>query len=308
MEQRSRRKYLRVFTVMGDGIIRAVKQHRKYTEIDEKHCYRQALFASLMRHLRAKQGRKTLNYFRIHFGISAPFSVILDGNFIHLATSHKIDIKGRISKHLQGEKFTLFVPLCVLAELEAIGAPVVAALEFARVHCETIRDPASNTMTPTDAIKKIVGTSNLLKYIIATQEDDLRSHLRSIAGVPLLHIQRTILLLEGPSTSSRNQGSRVEAAKLTDFSVVEQEEMRLAKKLRLLERAEKRRADGAASTIIPRKLKAKGPNPLSCMRKKDSVVAPRGDTEKSSVQAEKIRKVRRKQKSKSLEEASSIVV
>ena len=71
-----------------------------------------------MRHLRAKQGRKTLNYYRIAFGINAPYSVLLDGNFIHVATRFHIDIHARIRKQLGGAAYVLYVPSCVVDELE----------------------------------------------------------------------------------------------------------------------------------------------------------------------------------------------
>jgi U3 small nucleolar RNA-associated protein 23 len=223
-----------------------------------------------MRHLRAKQGRKTLNYFRLTFGIAPPYAVLLDGNFIHAATSHKIDIFARVKKHLAGEKFTFFVPACVIMELRALGAPVEGALEFAQAHCEILDHSTDDAVTPTEAIKAIIGSTNPRKFFVATQEDALRDHLRSIpTGVPLMHIQRTVLLLETPSAAARHKGNKDESAKLRgDATMADANEaIALAKKIRLQERSEKRRIDGAKTTV-PKKEKAKGPNPLSCMKKK----------------------------------------
>ena len=53
-----------------------------------------------MRLKRGKEGRKTLQFYRLNFGITAPYAVLLDGNFIHAATSQKIDLKARLSKQL----------------------------------------------------------------------------------------------------------------------------------------------------------------------------------------------------------------
>jgi U3 small nucleolar RNA-associated protein 23 len=218
-----------------------------------------------MRHLRAKQGRKTLNYFRIAFGVAPPYSVLLDGNFIHAATSHKIDIVSRVRKHLGGEKFTFFVPACVVAELRSLGTPVEAALEFAQAHCEVLSDEVKGAASPTDAIRAIIGESNTKRFIVATQEEALRDHLRSLpTGVPLMHIQRTVLLLEAPSAAARRTSRKDESAKLRGE---ESKEFAMAKKVLLEERAEKRRIDGSSSTV-PKKERAQGPNPLSCMKKK----------------------------------------
>jgi len=218
-----------------------------------------------MRHLRAKQGRKTLNYFRIAYGVSPPYAVLLDGNFIHTATAQKIDIYERIKKHLGGEKFTLFVPSCVISELRSLGGAVEGALEFAQARCEVLDDDAEFSGTPTEAIRAIIGDINPKKYIVATQEEMLRDHLRSLStGVPLMHIQRTVLLLETPSAAARHKSNKDESAKLRGD---ESSEAALARQLLNKQRADKRREDGA-NAIVPKREKAKGPNPLSCMKKK----------------------------------------
>ena len=218
-----------------------------------------------MRHLRAKQGRKTLNFFRISFGITPPYSVLLDGNFIHVSVSFKIDIYARMKKHLGSEQFRFFVPSRVIDELVALGPSVEASLEFARIHCEVVTGDGSGT-TPTDEIISLVGETNRSKYLVATQEDTLRDHLRNVPGVPLFHIQRTVLLLEAPSSSSKHISAHQEAKKLKGFSSTEMETFKNARKVKMQERAEKRRNDGVAGG--PKKQIAKGPNPLSCLKKK----------------------------------------
>ena len=191
-----------------------------------------------------------------------------------MATSHKIDIWSRVGKHLGGEKFAFFVPKCVITELRALGTAVEDALEFALSNCEVVDDVAAATagstpLTPTEAIKALVGTANPRKFLVATQEDELRDHLRRMAGVPLLHIQRTVLLLEAPSSSSRRTSDHAEASKLRSVTAGEVDAVTQANKMRHEARAEKRRVDGAASGFKPVKVKAKGPNPLSMMKKKE---------------------------------------
>mmetsp|Transcript_11805 Transcript_11805/g.27649 ORF Transcript_11805/g.27649 Transcript_11805/m.27649 type:complete len:275 (-) Transcript_11805:237-1061(-) len=266
-----------------------------------------------MRHLRAKQGRKTLHYFRISFGIAPPYTVLLDGNFIHTCTKHKIDINARMSKHLGGEKFKFVVPRCVLKELSALGAAVEDALEFAQANCEPIDGPPSTAraagaeggagagQTPTEAIRGLIGSTNPLKLIVCTQEDELRAELRRLGGVPLLHVQRTVLLLEGPSSASRRQSDRAEQAKLKPHGAgrvdtAETEAVALARKIRMEERAEKRRADGAASDFAPKKQKAKGPNPLSCMKKKKPEAQSGGAEEPSKEEGGGRKRARRSKK------------
>ena len=119
-----------------------------------------------------------------------------------------------------------------------------------------------------------------------------------------MHIQRTVLLLESPSSSSRHVSHREEAAKLKGSKVGEDAAvLALARKVRLGDRAEKRRSDGASGGG-PRKEKAKGPNPLSCMKKKKKGSASEasgvgGRTPNLEDEAEKIhKKTRRRTKTK----------
>lgn len=251
-----------------------------------------------MRHLRAKQGRKTLAYFRISFAIAPPYSVLVDGNFIHTACSFKIDIMARIKKHI-GDKFQLYVPSSVVAELKALGKAFEPALEFLQTYCEVVKGPGGPFETPNDEIKALVGKTNSYKYIVATQESDCRDYLRKIPGVPLLHIQRTVLLLESPSSNSRHVSTNAEADKVKKFAGAESEILEIARKVRLQDRAEKRRSDGMASTA-PKKLKAKGPNPLSCIKKKNSEAPKKTQTSQveESVDAGPKRNRRRKKGNK----------
>ena len=165
------------------------------------------------------------------------------------------------------------VPKAVVSELRALGDPVEEALVFVQTHCEVLDDAsaakAAAAGTPADAIRALVGARNPGRYLVATQEEELRTHLRGVPGVPLFHLQRLVLILEGPSAASRRAGDRVESDKL-GAGAADAEAIRLAQKLRLQERAEKRRSDGAAAgTMAARKKpKAKGPNPLSCMKKR----------------------------------------
>ena len=86
---------------------------------------------------RAKEARRTLRLFRLGFGVTPPFSVLLDGNALHASLSAKIDLTHRLKKVLQGQAFSLYVPECVLRELRDLGEPA-AALAFAEQHCQSV--------------------------------------------------------------------------------------------------------------------------------------------------------------------------
>ena len=53
-----------------------------------------------LHHTCPPSGRKTLQFYRINFGIASPYSCVLDGNFIHAAVSQKIDLRARLAKQV----------------------------------------------------------------------------------------------------------------------------------------------------------------------------------------------------------------
>lgn len=70
------------------------------------------------------------------------------------------------------------------------------------------------SMTSAECIKDLIGADNLNHYGVAGQDLELRKALREILGVPLLFINRGLLLMEDPSRATREHAHRVEKQKL----------------------------------------------------------------------------------------------
>jgi len=127
------------------------------------------------------------------------------------------------------------------------------------------------------------GGNNRLAYFVATQDDALSDSLRARAHVPLFRLGRAVLLLESPSSASRSYTGSRERAKLASaggLMTAEEREMvssvkRRDKRKRRGEDAEERRKaerrtrdEVGGGFNARRKKKARGPNPLSCKKKK----------------------------------------
>lgn len=95
-----------------------------------------------MRVDRFKNIRKFLRFYRIVFGLIAPFDVILDANFIYHAIKYKIDIFDRMKALLQNNEVRFYVTSSSIAELTSIGSKGQEALQFANSMCELIDDSA----------------------------------------------------------------------------------------------------------------------------------------------------------------------
>lgn len=103
----------------------------------------------------------------------------------------------------------------------------------------------------------MLGKKNENHYIIATQDRDLQYRVRSKPGVPLLYLHLKTPILEQPSELSM----KAVKDKLADLSELEKSTLdELKLKSGIVSNDEK-----------PKKRKKKGPNPLSCKKKKQKL-------------------------------------
>lgn len=83
--------------------------------------------------------------------------VLLDGNFLHIASMCKVDLPEMLPKLLQTHNLVLFVTKCVMAELRALGpdfddtCAVANTMKFAK--CKH-KSPVSAA----ECIRSLVGT------------------------------------------------------------------------------------------------------------------------------------------------------
>jgi U3 small nucleolar RNA-associated protein 23 len=184
-----------------------------------------------MRVTRAKFFRKYLKFYKLVFGIESPFDILLDGNFIHTAIKSKVDIKERLSKMLQlvyGEEIKLYILKSVLNELELVGNKVIATLEFAKKYCTVVDDSHTSSIpdhSPAQRVKiffdklqkeRLLNAkiSKSKKYIVASQDKDLRQLLANVPGVPLVYLNKVTMVLEPPSNKSKDFNCQIEATKV----------------------------------------------------------------------------------------------
>lgn len=115
---------------------------------------------------------------------------------------------------------------CCIVELYKLGPEhqdtVDIAKRFERRKCnhreaivgdDCIRSVVGTSMNivpiPADVLNKPTGDANKHRYAVATQSTPLRDALRAIPGVPILHINRVVLVLEPPSQATLRAKSLV---------------------------------------------------------------------------------------------------
>ncbi|KDO34305.1 hypothetical protein SPRG_22081 [Saprolegnia parasitica CBS 223.65] len=210
-----------------------------------------------MRYLRSKHIRKALRQFQFLCGIKPPYKVLLDGNFIAMCIKMNVDIATRVPKFLQTDKCHFFVTSAAIAELSLLSSSdkdMLAAHTLAKTF-QTVDGPSNKSVT--DAMLSAIGDRNDRKYIVATQETELRSALRRVPGVPLIYLNRSVLVFEDMSDATLKISRKDDHAKMTKLNPDEASTLEAV-------RAESRitaHIDDGSKPRAPKK--AKAPNPLS---------------------------------------------
>ncbi|KAJ1642801.1 hypothetical protein J3B02_001779 [Coemansia erecta] len=207
-----------------------------------------------MRSKRAKAYRKAMHFYQQTFGFHEPYQVLISPDLVLAAVEKKVDIKQTVQDTLQGQvKFYItYCGICdVRKESEFKAQAISVSKTFEKRHCMH-KEPVPGTQ----CIEELIGDSNKNNYCVAAQSNELRAKLRGIAGVPVLHMQRDIVILERMAQAAKETSEKQLKRKLS-VSEAEKKLLRVMKKKSIEEKL-------ALKKNKPRKLKkAKGPNPLS---------------------------------------------
>ena len=289
-----------------------------------------------MRHGRAKQARKTLQFFQRTVGLKAPYHVLLDGTFVVAFVQHNLPLQERLQRLLQitaTQALVLVTTESVLRELTTLAdktaddkekqamlkrahawmvqhcavqiknVPAVsldwatnnsntqdylADLSAAGRDCLSLVTAANGipskeaTTTTTTTTTESSSSSSFPRLVtttppllVASQDEALLHLCRQSARVPVIRLARgSVLLLEQPSQAAQAAQQATERTKWTVRGSVPEQEQVLVDLVKQKERQEQRRTSAVLPQHLQRrgKRKAKGPNPLSCKKKKDAAL------------------------------------
>lgn len=204
---------------------------------------------------RAKAYKKLMSYLQLNFGFREPYQVLLDEEILLEAVGAKYDLAAGLERTLQG-KTKPMVTQCVMEHLYRAQGPaakeaIKLAKSFERRRCGHV-PPEKATVSAFECILECVGSSNKHRYCVATQKPKLRAKFRSIPAVPLIYINRSVMIMEPMSRTTQQVRSGIEEAKLTGG----------------LNEVHTAAEPAAADVKIVGKRKPHGPNPLSVKRKR----------------------------------------
>ncbi|KNA25766.1 hypothetical protein SOVF_003870 [Spinacia oleracea] len=274
-----------------------------------------------MRFKKQKRHRKTVRIYTACFGFREPFKVLCDGTFVHHLVVNNLSPESSVENTL-GASVQLFTTQCVIEELKSLGSSHVESFLAARKDYKLARCEHEEKESALNCIMKIIGEKNPEHFFVATQDIDLRKNCRKIPGVPVMFGLRNALFLEQLSAFQREfvKASEEERLHMTDseYNLLQKRVKSIlnTKVLKDSSTAEDGTGDEdlqgqIPASLVPRKTeakdkaqfkrkRAKGPNPLSCKKKKTiSSSGPNtGKVDKTSSDAKRSRPRTRKRSRK----------
>ncbi|TBU35164.1 PIN domain-like protein [Dichomitus squalens] len=216
-----------------------------------------------MRQKRAKAYRKLMSLYSISFGFRQPYQVLIDSHMSKEAVTHKIDLVKQLGAVLQGTVKPL-ITQCSVQELYDQEKEFKPAVELAKTF-ERRRCNHRQPIPGDECLSSVVGETNKHRYVLATQSQELRQKLRAIPAVPIVHFNRSVMILAPPSDAT------LRAKALKEEKALHPSEPETTKLT----------SATATPAEPPRKKKKgpKGPNPLSVKKKKPKpdVNAPKSE-------------------------------
>ncbi|RKF73101.1 rRNA-processing protein utp23 [Golovinomyces cichoracearum] len=232
-----------------------------------------------MRGKRSKQYRKLMQQYGLSFGFREPYQVLLDADIIRDADRFKMDLIGGLERTLNG-KVKPMITQCSMRHLygsatePGMSYVIEKAKSYERRRCGHLPSeypvPLSTQLCMASVVDPKNSGNNRHRYIIASQDLDVRKSMRELMGVPLIYIHRSVMIMEPMAGKTAENRERGELVKLR--SGVRRGNGILKRKRSDLHADEdlKNGDNGQISTKKRLARGPKGPNPLSVKKPKSS--------------------------------------
>ncbi|KAL8466645.1 hypothetical protein ACS0TY_035623 [Phlomoides rotata] len=268
-----------------------------------------------------KRHRRAVRFYTACFGFREPFKILCDGTFVHHLLTNGITPADTALANILGASVKIFITRCVVAELKRLGSSYSDSHDVAR-NLITARCDHEKQKSAVACITEVIGENNPEHFFVATQDAELRNKFHQIPGVPAIYALRNALFLERPSTFQQEfvKAAEERRSHLGDLeykilkkkgvSTDEARDSFDANEIKILETQDlksysKRKGTITKDGIKFKRNKAKGPNPLSCKKKKILGNADAASRKESGVDdntRSRSRKRKRSRKSKSTTE------
>lgn len=222
-----------------------------------------------------------MHQYGLTFGFREPYQVLLDAATLQDAARFKMDLIAGLERTIQG-KVKPMITQCSMRHLYAAKdqSLIAQAQRYERRRCNhhELEEPLSTIECLSEVVDPKDSRTNKHRYVVASQDADVRAKLRRIPGVPLIYISRSVMILEPMASATEGVRARAEKEKFKQGLKGSRGGQVLGKRPRdRQDETEDRDGNVDATTdeavtelAAKRKKGPKQPNPLSVMKSKKS--------------------------------------
>ncbi|KAF5669234.1 rRNA-processing UTP23 [Fusarium heterosporum] len=230
-----------------------------------------------MRGKRSKQYRKLMEQFSQTFGFREPYQVLVDAEMVRDSSRCKMDLEPALTRTVHG-KVKPMITQCEIRKLYAQKEPGThEAIELAKTlerrRCGHHPNEYPEPLSTQECLRSVVDPKDTLqnkhRYVVASQDQEVRKMLRGIRGVPLIYIKRSVMILEPMADESVQVRAKEERSK---FRAEIKNALGKRKRADAGDDDEKAEKNSDETTGDQKKKKkgygSKGPNPLAVQKSK----------------------------------------
>ncbi|KAK0628453.1 Fcf1-domain-containing protein [Bombardia bombarda] len=171
---------------------------------------------------RTKQYKRLMRDFEF-LGFRQPYQLLMTSDV--LLDTLKLDLIHLFEKTLSTKDLKPMITQCCIRALynknmgpnrdPAAAGAIDRAKLFERRRCGHLmdQDPLSEFECMMSVVDPKGKGENKFRYIVATQDEELRERLRSVVPTPLMYIRRSVLILEPMAAASAKVRQKEERAK-----------------------------------------------------------------------------------------------
>lgn len=215
--------------------------------------------------------------FSFTFGFREPYQVLVDADFVADTSRFAMDLVPALERTLRGKVKPMITQCCMRHLYARKSEPGMnKVIEFAKTierrRCGHHPDEFAEPLHALECLPSVVDPKkkreNKHKYVVASQDGQVRRLMRQIPGVPLVYVSRSVMILEPMTDLTIALRNREERAKLR--AEIKESGLTGKRKWDDIDDGEgKGHTTGPAENIQPPTKKKKknygrkGPNPLS---------------------------------------------
>ncbi|KAF5663157.1 rRNA-processing UTP23 [Fusarium circinatum] len=251
-----------------------------------------------MRGKRSKQYRKLMEQFSQTFGFREPYQVLVDAEMVRDSSRFKMDLEPALSRTVHG-KVKPMITQCEIRKLYAarnepgVHEAIDLAKTLERRRCGHHPDDYPEPLSTQECLRSVVDPKDTLqnkhRYVVASQDQEVRRMLRGIKGVPLIYIKRSVMILEPMADESVQVRAKEERSKFR-AEIKNQLGKRKREDVDDDDKADKK-TDNNSEEQKQKKKKGhgpKGPNPLAVQKSKKAKIEGQQPQKRESTDAKDV--------------------